>query len=235
VSAGPPVGPTLGALGVNIGEVIKLANEKTASFNGMQVPIKINVDEESKEFDIEVGLPPTSALLKAEEKKEKGSGNMLTDKVADLRIEQIIKVAKMKEEGLLGMDMFARVKEILGSANSAGILVEGKPAKDVIALVTESPLKEKIEAEKTELTEDELKELEAERVKLQAAIEKRKQAEEATAQKIMDSMSGKSRSDIKKALEEAGVSAAKINELLPSKGAEEGAPGKPGEAQGAAK
>ncbi|MAF34630.1 50S ribosomal protein L11 [Candidatus Woesearchaeota archaeon] len=234
-SAAPPLGPALGPLGVNIGEVISEINKKTESFKGMQVPIKLTVDEESKEFEISVGLPPTSALLKAEAKIEKGSGNVITDKVADLRIEQIIKVAKMKEEGLLGMDMFARVREVLGSANSAGILVEGKPAREIISKVQESPLKEKIEAEKTELTEEELKELEAERVKLQAAIEKRKQAEEATAQKIMDSMSGKSRSDIKKALEEAGVSAAKIHELLPTKGAEEGAPGKPGEAQGAPK
>src|SRR3990167_5702036 len=98
-SAAPPLGPALGPLGVNIGQVIAKINEKTKSFSGMQVPVKVRVDKQTKTFDIEVGTPPASSLIKKEAKIEKGSGNPLADKVADLRIENIIKIAKMKEDG----------------------------------------------------------------------------------------------------------------------------------------
>ncbi len=101
-SAAPPLGPALGPLGVNIGEVVKVINEKTAGFKGMQVPIKVIVDTDTKEFEITVGTPPASALIKKEANIEKGSGNPKADKVADLLIEQIIKISKMKESDLLG-------------------------------------------------------------------------------------------------------------------------------------
>src|SRR3990167_1724169 len=96
-TAAPPLGPALGPLGVNIGQVISKINEKTAAFKGMQVPVKVEVETESKEFTISVGTPPTSALIKKEAGVEKGSGNPLAERIADLRIEQIIKVAKMKQ------------------------------------------------------------------------------------------------------------------------------------------
>lgn len=57
---GPPLGPALGPLGVNIKEIVDSINEKTADFNGMQVPIKIIFDDK-KNYNIEIGTPPTSA------------------------------------------------------------------------------------------------------------------------------------------------------------------------------
>ena len=101
-TAAPPLGPALGPLGVNIGQVVAKINEKTKAFQGMQVPVKVLVDTDTKEFNIEVGTPPASALIKKEANIEKGSGKPHIDKVADVLIEQIIKVSKMKEDNLTG-------------------------------------------------------------------------------------------------------------------------------------
>ena len=111
-TAAPPLGPALGPLGVNIGQVVAEINKKTESFRGMQVPVKVEVDSETKEFTISIGTPPAASLIIKEAGIQKGSGNPLTDKVADLKIEQIIKIAKMKEDSLLGNDLKAKVKEI---------------------------------------------------------------------------------------------------------------------------
>src|SRR3989338_646274 len=112
-TAAPPLGPALGPLGVNIGQVVADINKKTAVFNGMQVPVKIIVDSDTKKFEISIGTPPASALILKEAGVEKGSGNPKTDKVADVVIEQIIKVAKMKESSLLGKSLKEKVKEII--------------------------------------------------------------------------------------------------------------------------
>ncbi|MBW2994987.1 50S ribosomal protein L11, partial [Candidatus Woesearchaeota archaeon] len=94
-TAAPPLGPALGPLKVNIAEIVKAINEKTKEFDGMQVPVKVIVDTDTKAFEIEVGTPPASELILKEAKAEKGAGNPKMDKIADLRVEQIIKVAKM--------------------------------------------------------------------------------------------------------------------------------------------
>ena len=95
-TAAPPLGPALGPMGVNIGQVVAEINRKTAEFKAMQVPVKVIVDSDTKKFDVTVGTPPASALIKKEAGIEKGAGNPLTDKVADLKIEQVIKISKMK-------------------------------------------------------------------------------------------------------------------------------------------
>lgn len=218
-TASPPLGPALGPLGVNIGEVVSEINKKTAAFNGMQVPVKVNVDTDSKAFEIEIGTPPASALIKKEAGIEKGSGSALTDKVADLKIEQIIKIAKMKEDNLMGKTLKERVKEVIGTCNSMGILVEGKQASEAIADVAKGAFDKEIAEEKTELTAEELKELEAEKKKLAVEMEKRRTHYTATAKEIIDSMAGKSRGEIKTKLVEAGIPTPIINELLPVSGA----------------
>jgi large subunit ribosomal protein L11 len=82
-------------MGVNIGQVVGKINEKTKIFAGMKVPVKVKINKDTKEFDITVGTPPASQLLKKEAGIEKGSGSPLEDKVADVLIEQIIKIAKI--------------------------------------------------------------------------------------------------------------------------------------------
>lgn len=215
-SAAPPLGPALGPLGVNIGQVIAEINKKTASFKGMQVPIKVIVDTSTKEFEITVGTPPASALLLKEASIEKGSGKPHIEKVADIMIEQVIKVAKMKEDNLLGITLKSRIKEIIGTANSLGILVEGMPAKDVIRLVDEGKFDTEIKAEKTELTTEELKKLQEEKKKLQENLERMHTEEQKRAQDIVDTMKGKEKSAIKSKLHEAGISEDLIKKLLPA-------------------
>ena len=94
-SAGPPLGPALGPKGVNIGQVIAKINEKTKAFEGMKVPVKILINDD-KSFDIKVGTPPMSALIKGELGVESGAHNAKTEKVGNLTLEQAKKIATMK-------------------------------------------------------------------------------------------------------------------------------------------
>lgn len=223
-TAAPPLGPQLGPLGVNIGQVVAKINEKTESFKGMQVPVEVSVDTESKEFDISVGTPPASALILKEAGIQKGAHNPLTEKVADILIEQIIKIAKMKEDNLLGKDLKQRVKEIIGACQSMGVLVEGVPAPEAIKLVNEGKFDKEIKEEKTELTEEEKKKLEEEKKKLQKELEERRAELEAKAKEIIEKNKNKERGEIKTKLVEAEIPLELINELLPVEGAAEAAP-----------
>jgi len=130
-TAGPPLGPALGPMGVNIGEVIQFINEKTKHFEGMKVPIKLIIDAKTKEYELEVGTPPTTALIFKELGIEKGSGEAPKKKAGDLTIEQVMKIADMKKESMLGKTKKARMMEVAGSCVSAGITIEGKQAKEV--------------------------------------------------------------------------------------------------------
>jgi large subunit ribosomal protein L11 len=228
-SAAPPLGPALGPAGVNIGQVIKAINDKTATFKGMQVPIKVIVEPSTKEFEITVGTPPASALILKEAGIEKGSGSPNTDKVADILIEQVIKVAKMKEDDTLGKTLKEKAKEICGTCQSMGIMVEGKAANETIADINAGKYDAEIKAEKTELTEEELKKLEEERKRLAEEIEARRHEYEEKAKQIIAEMAGKPKGTIKTKLKEAGVPDKIIKELLPAedKGAAAGqaAPG----------
>lgn len=214
-TAAPPLGPALGPLGVNIGEVVNEINKKTASFKGMQVPVKVNVDSDTKEFTIEIGTPPATALIKKEAGIDKGAGNPVQDKVADLKIEQIIKIVNMKEDSLLGKDNFSKVKEIIGTCQSMGVLVEGKPAHETIEDISKGMFKDKIESGKTELSAEELKALEEEKKHLEEEMKVRREEFLAKAKEIMASMEGKTRSEMKKAMIEAEIPNPIQEEILP--------------------
>ena len=127
-SAGPPLGPALGPKGVNIGQIIAAINEKTKAFAGMKVPVKILIKED-KSFEIKVGTPPMSALIKGELGLEKGSGNARTDKVGNLSIEQLKKIVAMKQDDLLGATPEACACEVAGNCVSLGVTIDGKDAK----------------------------------------------------------------------------------------------------------
>jgi len=214
-TAAPPLGPALGPMGVNIGQVVAKINEVTASFKGMQVPVKVIIDKDTKEFSVEVGTPPASALIKKEAQVEKGASNPLQEKVADLLIEQIIKIAKMKESGLLGKDLKARVKEIIGTCNSMGIMVEGVPAVEAIKLVNEGKFDEEIRTEKTELSAEEIKKLAEEKKKLQEEMEKRREEFMKTAKELLATMEGLENNKKRSKLMEAKIPLPIVNELVP--------------------
>ncbi len=134
-TAGPPLGPALGPLGMNILQVVEAVNERTAAFDGMKVPVKILVDPTEGTFDLEVGTPTTSALLLKAAGLEKGSGNPRTEPVGNLTLEQVVKVAQMKFDGTLGADLKGTTLEVLGSCVSIGVTVENKEPREIQAEV----------------------------------------------------------------------------------------------------
>ena len=127
-SAGPPLGPALGPKGVNTGKVVAEINEKTRAFAGMKVPVKVLINDD-KSFEIKVGTPPMSALIKSELGLESGSSNARTTKVGNLSLDQAKKIATMKQDDLLGADLKARVLEVAGNCVSVGVTIDGKDAK----------------------------------------------------------------------------------------------------------
>lgn len=143
-SAAPPLGPALGPLGVNIVEVVDKINEKTKMFGGMQVPVKIIVDSKTKKFNVEVGIPPITSMLKKELNtktlaKVTESGIELP---GDLAFEKIVEIAKAKDS--LSGDLKSRVKQVLGTCLSSGVKIDGKNAKDVQKEVDEGKYNSKI-------------------------------------------------------------------------------------------
>ena len=130
-NAGPPLGPSLGPLGVNIVAIVNKINEVTKAYAGMKVPVKIAVDPEDKSFEITVGTPTASALIVAELKIEKGSGTPNSVKVGDLTMEQIVKIAQIKGPQLLAPTPKKAAKELLGTCVSMGVTVEGKDPREI--------------------------------------------------------------------------------------------------------
>lgn len=214
-TAAPPLGPALGPLGVNIGQVVTAINEKTKSFEGMQVPVKVTVDKDTKEFEISIGTPPASGLIKKEAGVQKGSGNAKTDMVADLKIQQIMKIAGMKEDGLLGKNTTQRVKEIVGTCHSMGILVEGKRAKETIKDIDAGKFDQIILSGKTELSAEEMKALEDEKKHLQEELKAHREANVKKAKDLVAKNQGRENRVIRKALEDAEIPMDVINEVAP--------------------
>lgn len=126
-SAGPPLGPALGPLGVNVAQVVAKINEQTKDLNGMQVPVKIKVKSRT-EFEIEVGTPPTSALILKEMGVEKGTGDKST--VGNLTMEQVVKIVNIKRKSLLSKTLKNAAREVIGTAGSLGATVDGLPSKE---------------------------------------------------------------------------------------------------------
>ncbi len=135
-TAGPPLGPALGPLGVNAGQVVAEINNKTKSFAGIKVPVKVIVDPATKSFTIEVGSPPVSELLKKELGIKKGAGNK-EESVGDLPMEKVLEIAKHVYEKSMSSDLKAAVKEVLGTCKSMGILVDSKDPREVIKEIDE--------------------------------------------------------------------------------------------------
>lgn len=134
-SAGPPLGPALGPLGVNIMEIIKAINDKTSDFEGMKVPVTVSVDTKTKKWEVIVGIPSASALLLKEAGIQKGSGTSGTTWVGDIKVDSIVKVAKAKLEASYATSIKSVAKEVAGTCVSLGIKIEGKNPKEFAAEV----------------------------------------------------------------------------------------------------
>lgn len=136
-TAGPPLGPALGPLGVNVMAIVNRINELTKDYSGMRVPVSITVDVETKGFDVKIGIPTTSALIIKEAGVEKGSGTPKASFAGNLSLQQVIKIAKTKMEQSYGKDLKAVVREVIGSCISMGISVENRDPRDVQKEVAE--------------------------------------------------------------------------------------------------
>jgi len=133
-TAGPPIGPALGPLGINVKQVVDDINKQTADFNGMQVPVTITVDDK-KNVSISVGIPPTTALLKSEAGVVKGSAEPNSNFVGDLPMEAVVRIARMKLNDMLSYELKTAVKEVVGTCVSVGVTVEGRKPKEVLAAI----------------------------------------------------------------------------------------------------
>ena len=121
----PPIGPALGAKGVNIMEFCKAFNAATQSVEpGLPIPVVITAYAD-KNFTFIMKTPPATILIKKAAKIEKGSARPHTDKVAKITRAQAEEIAKTKMPDLTAADMDAAVRTIAGSARSMGIEVEG--------------------------------------------------------------------------------------------------------------
>jgi len=113
----------------------------------MEVPVDVIVDEDSGDFEIEVGKPPAAQLIFDELGIDKGSGEPNKNVVADMSFEEACKVARMKASDLLAMDLRGAVKEIIGTADSSGITVDGKDPVEIQQDIDDGKYDDRLEAE----------------------------------------------------------------------------------------
>lgn len=120
----PPVGPALGAHGVNIMEFCKAYNAATEGQRGNVVPVEITVYED-RSFDFKLKTPPAAKLLLKAAGIQKGSGVPHTQKVGTVTLDQVKEIAQTKMEDLNANDIDNAARIIAGTARSMGIVVEG--------------------------------------------------------------------------------------------------------------
>ncbi len=134
-TGGPPIGPALGVLGVNIMAVVATINEMTAEYKGVPVPVDVTIDTDTKEHTVKVGMLSTFALVTQALSIGKGSSNPNTDYVGDLTFEQLMNIAKRKREGLLSASLKSAAKEIVGSCQSMGVTIDGNLASQTQVMI----------------------------------------------------------------------------------------------------
>ena len=126
---GPPLGPELGPTPVDVQAVVQEINDQTAAFDGTEVPVTVEYEDDGS-FDIDVGVPPTAALVKDEAGFETGSGEPQEDFVADLSVEQVKTIAEQKLPDLLAYDLKNATKEVVGTCTSLGVTIEGENPRE---------------------------------------------------------------------------------------------------------
>jgi large subunit ribosomal protein L11 len=139
-TGGPPFGPALGPLGVPVNKIIDEINAKTKMFEGVKIPVKVIVNPDTKDFRVEVGSPPTSALIL----KELGiaSGAKTKDEtVGNLTLEQVKNIAKSKEASIYGKSMEAKMKQVLGTCKSMGVKCENEDPRAIIKKLDSGEIK----------------------------------------------------------------------------------------------
>lgn len=122
-SPAPPVGPALGASGVNIMQFVKEFNDRTAGQAGMIIPVVITVYKD-KSFEFITKEPPMAVLIRKAAKIEKGSGKPNREKVAKISKVQVEEIAKQKMPDLNAASLETAMSMVAGTARSMGVIVE---------------------------------------------------------------------------------------------------------------
>jgi len=103
----------------------------TKAYSGMKVPVRVIVDVDTKEFEVEIGTPTTSALVVKELGIQKGSGNPKAEKVGNLTMDQVAKIAVLKMPSSYSKTVRTAAKEVMGTCVSLGITIEGKDPREM--------------------------------------------------------------------------------------------------------
>ena len=119
----PPLGPTLGQAGVNIGDFTKKFNDATKGMIGDMIPVVISVYED-RTYSFVLKTPPASSLILKAIKKEKGSGKPNLSKVGTMTKAQLKEIAEKKMPDLNANDVEAAMKIVAGTARSMGVDVK---------------------------------------------------------------------------------------------------------------
>jgi len=180
---GPALSQKIGPLGMNVGEIIQKINDATKNFKGLKVPVELNIEPSTKQIEIQVFSPPVSELLKKELKVEKGSALQKKQFIGNLSIEQIISVAKTKQNDLLCKDLKAAVKTIIGTCTSLGVLVESQIPSELGPHIAGGKFSKEIEEGATETSPEKRKKLDEEFNEIQEEQEQaiKREEEEAKA------------------------------------------------------
>ena len=151
----PPLGLALAPTKVDIGKVISAINEKTKDYAGMEIPVTINIDLKTKNFEISVGSPSVAALIKKElnvKTLSKAAFNVYQKEEVkeefkeSLKFEQVVKIARMKMDDIKTDNLKAAVKQVVAFCVSAGVYIEDKKPKEIIKEIDEGKWDEKIKA-----------------------------------------------------------------------------------------
>ncbi|CAM4332542.1 MULTISPECIES: 50S ribosomal protein L11 [Gillisia] len=121
----PPVGPALGAAGVNIMEFCKQFNARTQDKSGKILPCVITVFKD-KSFDFVIKTPPAAVQLLEATKSKKGSGEPNRKKIASVSWDQVRAIAEDKMQDLNAFNIESAMKMIAGTARSMGVTVKGQ-------------------------------------------------------------------------------------------------------------
>ena len=121
----PPLGPALGAAGVNPGQFIQSFNDRTRDLNGKVVGCIVTVYND-RSFDFEIKSSPASVLIKDAAGLEKGSGEPNTNKVGSITTDQVRAIAEEKIKDLNAGTIESAMRTIAGTARSMGVTVEGE-------------------------------------------------------------------------------------------------------------
>jgi len=121
----PPVGPALGAKGVNIMEFCKQFNGRTQDKMGQVIPVIITVYSD-KSFDFIIKTPPVAVQLLETTKLKGGSSEPNRDKVASVTWEQVREIAEAKMKDLNAFTVESAMRMVAGTARSMGITVKGE-------------------------------------------------------------------------------------------------------------